>query len=91
MKGIEVAFIYGSFAKHEGGAKSDVDLFIIGKPDDSKLLREIGKLEDVLKREINYSVFRRDEFKLKTKEKDSFIMDLLKNPKIFLIGDSNDL
>ena len=91
MKGIEVAFIYGSFAKHEGSAKSDIDLLIIGKLDDSRLLREIRKQEEVLKREINYSVFRRDEFKLKTKEKDSFIMDLLKNPKIFLIGDSNDL
>lgn len=91
MKGIEVAFIYGSFAKHEDAAKSDVDLLIVGEPDDSRLLREIRKLEEVLKREINYTVFKRDEFKLKMRQKDSFIMDLLKNPKIFLIGDSNDL
>ena len=90
-KGIEVAFIYGSFAKYEETAKSDIDLLIIGKPDDSRLLRGIKKLEEMLKREINYSIFKKDEFKQKMKEKDSFIVDLLRNPKIFLIGDSNDL
>jgi len=90
-KGIEVAFIYGSFAKHEEGAKSDIDLLVIGKPDDSELLRQIRKLEEVLRREIHYSIFRKEEFRQKRKEKDSFIMDLFRNPKIFLIGGVNDL
>jgi predicted nucleotidyltransferase len=91
IKGIEVAFIYGSFAKREETAKSDIDLLIIGEIDDSGLIRRINKLEERLKREINYSVFRRDEFKQKMKEKDSFVIDLLKNPKLFLIGYPNDL
>ena len=91
IKGIEVVFIYGSFAKQEENAKSDIDLFIVGKINESKLIREINKLEKVLKREINYSIFTRDELKKKMKEKDPFIMDLLKNPKIFLIGDKDAL
>jgi len=91
IKGIEVAFIYGSIAKHEEVGRSDIDLFIIGKVNESKLLREINKLEKVLKREINYSIFQKDEFNRKKKEKDPFITDLLKNPQIFLIGDENDL
>jgi predicted nucleotidyltransferase len=91
MKGIEFAFVYGSFAKHEETAKSDIDLFIVGKLDEARLLREINKLEGKLKREINYSIFRGDEFKQKVEEKDSFIMDLHKNPKVFLIGDQHDL
>ena len=91
MKGVEVAFIYGSFAKYEETGRSDIDLLIIGKIDESRLLREINKLEKVLKREINYSIFQRDEFKHKTKEGDPFIADLLKNPKIFLVGGGNDL
>ena len=90
-KGIEVAFIYGSFAKYEETARSDIDLFIVGKLEETRLLREINKLERKLKREINYSIFRGDEFKQKVEEKDSFIMDLLKNPKVFLIGDQRDL
>jgi predicted nucleotidyltransferase len=91
MKGIEVAFIYGSFAKHEETGRSDIDLLVIGKIDENRLLREINKLEKVLKREISYSIFPRDEFSHKMKEKDPFITDLVKNPKIFLIGDQNGL
>ena len=75
----------------EETAKSDIDLFIVGEPDEARLLREINKLEGKLRREINYSIFKKEEFRQNVKEKDSFIMDLVKNPKIFLIGDSNDL
>jgi predicted nucleotidyltransferase len=91
IKGVEVTFIYGSFAKKEEDIRSDIDLFIIGRIDDSKLIRGIRRLEDILKREINYSLFTRDEFKKKIKEKDSFIMDILENPKIFIVGDKSDL
>jgi len=91
IKGIEAAFIYGSFAKQEENAKSDIDVLIIGKIDDSVLIGEIRKLEAVLQREISYSLITRGEFKKKAKEKDSFISDLIKNPKIFLIGDKNAL
>jgi predicted nucleotidyltransferase len=91
MKGIKFAFIYGSFAKHEETAKSDIDLLIVGKLDEARLLKEVNKLEGKLKREINYSIFQKEEFQQKMKERDSFMMDLVKNPKIFLIGDSNDL
>ncbi|HHT9151620.1 MAG TPA: hypothetical protein ACFYEG_09360, partial [Candidatus Wujingus californicus] len=65
--------------------------FIVGKINETMLLREIKKLEEVLKREINYSIFTRDEFKKKVKEKDSFIIDLLENPKIFLVGSKDDI
>lgn len=91
IKGVEVAFIYGSYAKREENAKSDIDLLVEGKINEDKLLMEINKLEEVLKREINYSLFTRNEFKQKMRAKGSFIMDLLKNPKIFLVGDLNAL
>ena len=91
IKGIESAFIYGSFAKNEENANSDVDLFILGKINEDKLVKEIGKLENVLKREINYSLYTRCDLKKKINEKDSFIIDLLENPKVFLIGNEDDL
>jgi predicted nucleotidyltransferase len=91
VRGIEVAFIYGSFARHEETAKSDIDLLVIGTIDENRLLREINKLEKVLRREINYSIFSKDEFEHKMRGKDPFITDLLKNHKIFLVGDQNDL
>ena len=91
IRGIAVAFIYGSFAKKGEDARSDIDLFLIGKINESRLLREIRKLEETLKREINYSVSTEDEFKKKAKEKDPFLMDILENPKILIVGDADDL
>ncbi len=91
IKGIESAFIYGSFSKNEARADSDIDLFIIGKVDEDELIRQLGKIEKDLKREINHSLYTKAEFEKKKKEKDSFITDLLENPKIFLLGDKNEL
>ncbi|MBL7130247.1 MAG: nucleotidyltransferase domain-containing protein [Candidatus Omnitrophica bacterium] len=91
IKGIETAFIYGSFAKNEESAKSDIDVFIIGKLDENKLVKEIAKLEKILKREINYSLYTRNDLKKKKKARDSFITDLFEGPKVFLTRDKNDL
>lgn len=91
MKGIQIAFIYGSFAKNEERAKSDIDLFVIGKINEDRLVAEIGNLEQILKREINYCLYTKEDLKEKKREKDPFITDLLEHPKIFLIGDESDL
>ncbi|MFW6140847.1 MAG: nucleotidyltransferase domain-containing protein [Acidobacteriota bacterium] len=37
LKGIEAAFIYGSYAAGEESEESDIDVLIIGKPDMTKL------------------------------------------------------
>jgi len=91
VKGVKVAFIYGSFAKNNENASSDIDLFIKGDIDEDALVREINKIEESLKREINYTLYTSEEFKKKKVKKDSFILDLLENPKIFLMGDEDDL
>lgn len=91
IKGVEVAFMYGSFAKNEEQVGSDVDLFIIGRVDERKLVVEIGRLESLLKREINYTIYSPAEFRKKKQRHDAFIMDVTENPKIFVTGDKNDL
>ena len=91
LKAIEVAFIYGSYAKNASNAKSDIDLFIIGTPDENKLVEKINRIEKELKREINYNIYSRKDFEKKKDQKDSFIEDVLENKKIFLIGGRNDL
>ena len=91
IEGIETAFIYGSYAKSEANAKSDIDLFIIGAIDEDSLLPGINKLEETLHRDINYSLYSRKNFNKKKKENDSFIEDITENKKIFLIGEENDI
>jgi predicted nucleotidyltransferase len=88
---IEIAFIYGSFAAKREKDTSDIDLMIIGNPDTSQLNERIATLEKRLRREINPTIYALAEYKAKKKAKSGFIMDLLKNPKIMVIGKEDDL
>lgn len=88
---IRIAFIYGSFAGKREKGTSDIDLMIIGDPDTSQLNEKIATLEKRLKREINPTIYGLAEYKAKKKAKSGFIMDLLKNPKIMVVGKEDDL
>lgn len=91
INGIEVCFIYGSFAKSQERAGSDIDLFIVGQVDEDALIREIKRIEELLRREINYVIFTYQEYKKRKKAKDAFIHEILGGPKIFLIGEQSEL
>lgn len=91
VKGIECAFIYGSFAKGEEKEASDIDLFIIGKVDEGKLIDEANKLEKKLQREINFTLYEKGDFEQKKKEANPFILEVIKERKIFLIGGKIEL
>ena len=91
LAGIELAFIYGSYAKGEEKADSDVDLLIIGNADMDRLDSNLGKLEKMLGREINYLLYSMEEFKSKRKAKDGFLMDVIAGEKIMVIGAENGL
>ncbi len=54
---INFSFIYGSYAKAKESYLSDIDLIIIGKPDEDRVIKELDRLERVLKREINYKLY----------------------------------
>lgn len=86
---IEVAFIYGSYAKDTENLESDVDLFILGNIASKDLQQMISKLEKEVKREINPVVYSAGEFKEKVKAKNHFLISLIKEPKIFLKGDGD--
>ncbi|MEW6002548.1 MAG: nucleotidyltransferase domain-containing protein [Nitrospirota bacterium] len=88
---IKYAFIYGSYAKGEEGAYSDVDMMIIGDVDLEKLDLLIHNLEQKIGRTINYLTYDHNEFLTKKKEKDGFIIDVLKDKKIMLVGDERVL
>lgn len=92
IKGIDFAFIYGSMAKNKEAAVSDIDLAIISDSiDRNELVKKIRKCEGVLKREINYSIYAKDEFINKINNKNSFILNILNEPLINLKGDINDI
>jgi predicted nucleotidyltransferase len=91
LTGVQFAFIYGSYAKGEEKAHSDVDLMIIGDVDVNQLDPLASSLEKRLGREVNYLLFSQVEFQAKKRAKDGFLMDVLGEEKIMVIGNENEL
>ena len=92
LKGIERAFIYGSYAKSVEHAASDIDLCVITDSEKFKeepLLKELHVLEKQLGREINYTLFTKEEWYAKKQAGDSFVSGLLKNKRIELVNAKN--
>lgn len=85
IKGIQKAFIYGSFARGEEKAGSDIDLCVIGSIDEDAFLDLISSLEKKMGREISYTLIGEDEFEEKLEKKDSFLENILNQPKIELL------
>lgn len=88
---IKFAAIYGSYAKAKENYLSDIDLIIIGSPDEDKLIKKLDRLEGKLQREINYKLYSLEEIKKEVKEKEPFILEILKDKKLVIIGDENEL
>jgi len=89
--GIGFSFIYGSYAKSKENYLSDIDLVIIGGPDEDLLIKELDKIEDVLSREINYKLYSLKDFKKEVKAKEPFLLEILRDKKIMLIGEEDEL
>lgn len=88
---IQLAFIYGSLARGEETRGSDLDVLVVGDITFAEVVSAISPLQETLSREINPSVYPLDEFRSKVSEGQHFISTVLEAPKIFVIGDNNEL
>ena len=90
LKTIDCMFIYGSFATGKAGAKSDIDLFIVGDVDESQVIPLVHESERALNREINYTLMQRNEMKKRKRTGDPFVKNVMQEPKIMIIGTCDD-
>jgi predicted nucleotidyltransferase len=90
VDGVQSAWIFGSFAKGEADTASDIDLLIVGMPDQARLASEVRKVEKAMRREINYTVLTRNELKRRLAEHDTFVNDIWNVKRVRLIGDDDD-
>ena len=88
---IDVAFIFGSVARGAESAGSDVDLLVVGSVDFGAVVEALYPAQQQLGREINPKVFSVPEWKSGVQQKASFTMEVLRKPKIFLIGGEHEL
>jgi predicted nucleotidyltransferase len=90
-KDIKLAFIYGSIARGDERPRSDIDLLIVGDLTFSDVVVSLQGAQKTLGREINPTVYSGVEFRAKLRKNHHFLASAINGPKIFLIGDENEL
>lgn len=90
-KKIALAFVFGSLARGEQQSKSDVDVMLVGRLSFADAVRVLHPAQATLQREINPVVYSPDEFRRRAASGDSFIREVLSNPKLFIAGNEDEL
>jgi predicted nucleotidyltransferase len=88
---IELALLYGSIAREEEHAGSDVDLMIVGTVKQIELLPALRKLEDRFRRAVNVTLYSRREFRSRLAAGDHFLSSVLKDKTVLLKGSLDEL
>jgi predicted nucleotidyltransferase len=88
-RGIDTAFIYGSYAKGKERKASDVDIVVVGELPRDDFTTRLRVLESKLNREINFNLYSSEEFDKERKKTGGFLNMLLKDKVILLKGSLN--
>ena len=84
---IELAFVFGSVAKGTDTATSDIDLMVVTETlTYADLFEGLAAAEQVLGRKVNPMLYTPAALAEKVRTENSFVLRVLSQPKIFLIG-----
>jgi len=89
---ISAAFVYGSVAKRNDTASSDIDVFLLS--DELAYADVFGALETVSSkfgRPVNPTILTHADLRKRLKNEESFLTRVLAQPKIWLIGGEDAL
>ena len=87
---IDAAFVYGSVARREDTAASDVDLMVIADLlSYGELLAALEPLAETLGRRVNPTVMSRREWTKRVNARSAFVTRLMTQPRIWLIGNED--
>lgn len=86
------AFVYGSVAKGNDTAASDIDVMVVSaKLGYADVLGALAGVEEKLGRKINPTIYSHAEIIKRIKSDNAFVKRVLEQPKIWLIGSEDDL
>ena len=89
---IRIAFVYGSIAKGTDTASSDIDLMVVtDELSYADLFAGLATAEQVLGRKVNPTLYTPAALAEKVRTENSFVLRVLSQPKIFLIGTELEL
>ena len=88
---VKYAFISGKLVRRRPHKEDDVDILIVGEIILPQLTSIVVHFERELKREINYSAMTLDEFNFRKKRRDPFILRVLSQSRVMLLGDEEEM
>jgi len=88
---IELAFIFGSVARGERTAQSDVDVLIVGGVRSADLALPLRGLDRTLQIPVNVTHYTAAEFADKRRQGSHFLQTVLRGRKIYLKGSEHEL
>ena len=88
---IRVMFIFGSSARGKQSLDSDIDLMILGNVSLKELSRKLKQAEQELGKQVNAVIYSEGEWRKRCEQRDDFVMNVLKDKKIFVLGDNYEL
>jgi predicted nucleotidyltransferase len=91
IDGVRAVAIYGSVAAGTDSGLSDIDLLIVGSPDEIEIHETVSSLELDLGRPVNYTLISVDELESRLEQHDPFLERILSGDLIRVIGDPHAL
>ena len=88
---VKIAFVYGSVARNQERAESDVDLMVLGNASFSEVVSALAPAQKVLGREINPTLFPTSEFRTKLAAGNHLLRSVMKEKKLFVVGTEDEL
>lgn len=87
---IGLAFIFGSVARSSETTGSDIDLMLVGTIGLEEVVAVLYPVQAALGRYINPRIYSPPEWNELLKEQGGFIKDVIKNPRLDLIGNMDE-
>ena len=88
---IQAMFIFGSSARGEQKADSDIDLMVIGEVTLKDLTPGLRQAEQELGRQVNAVIYSADGWKTRYRAGDSFVRQVARGEKRFIVGGTDEL
>jgi len=88
---IQLAFLFGSYARGTENPGSDIDLMVVGGITSRELARLLAPARETSGREVNTVCMTPAELRAKARQGNPFLVEIQRGPKIFLIGGEHEL